>query len=344
MKILADESLPYLQQAFPEPFQLSFYKSQREILGKLNGIDILICRSTLKIHSDFFQQNKPHFIATASSGTDHIDKTYLQQNGITLLDAKGSNAAAVADYVIATVAWLQRHSKLQEGIKAGVIGAGEVGSRVIKRLESANFQTISYDPLKNQSCSFENLQDCQLICVHAELHNEAPYPSENLLNDAFLGKLSPGTVIINASRGKIINEQDLLKYPALVYCTDVYVGEPCINKKIVDFATLCTPHIAGHSIEAKLRAITQISEQLHDIYSLEPPSFPPGNPQQSVFFDDWQNTILSLYDPQAETLALKHASNLSEQFLLTRKAHQQRHEFSLYGSASLSKQLQGLLG
>src|SRR5690554_546410 len=100
MKILADASLPGLLQAFPKPFQLTLYHELKEVPQLLSGKEILLCRSTLKIAEPLLKGHSLRYLATASSGTDHIDKAYLRANSIELFDAKGSNATAVADYVI----------------------------------------------------------------------------------------------------------------------------------------------------------------------------------------------------------------------------------------------------
>lgn len=350
MNILADASLPNLELAFPAPFTLHYYEKNEDVLTHLKGIDVLICRSTLKIPRGFFAKHDLKFVATASSGSDHIDKRYLQEKGIILFDAKGSNANAVADYVVASVALLQKKGLLREGV-AGVIGAGAVGSQVTQRLNAAGFKTFSYDPPKSltdkayRSCTLDDLYACHLLCIHAELQNNPPFPSLNLLDDAFFSRLSPGTVIINAARGGIVNEQDLLVREDLIYCTDVYANEPLIDKRVIDFSTLCTPHIAGHSIEAKHRAITMLSEKLHKAYSLTAPNFAFSASWLPLKVQDsWQDTILLLYDPAKETALLKSAKEIEQQFLTIRRAHNRRHDFNRHDAATSNKQLQQLLG
>ncbi|CDZ78632.1 Erythronate-4-phosphate dehydrogenase [Legionella massiliensis] len=335
MKILADASLPGLLEAFPKPFELSFYKDMQDLSRLLKDQSILLCRAALKVNKRLLEGSTLSYVATASSGTDHIDTNYLEQNEIKLIDAKGANAQAVADYVIASIAYLQRFQGFS-GINAGVVGMGEVGSRVTKRLEATGMHVFCYDPPKAAqdptfiSCSVESLKHCDLISIHANLHDKPPYPSHNLFDETLLSQLKPGVVIINAARGGIVNEIALLTQPNLRYCTDVYSNEPAISKAIVDFATLCTPHIAGHSIEAKLRAVHMISEKLHACFSLRPPSWQPTlvNPDTPAWnSENWQDFILSLYNPFNETKLLKAADNVELSFQQLRKAHQNRHEF-----------------
>ncbi|STX43135.1 erythronate-4-phosphate dehydrogenase [Legionella donaldsonii] len=354
MKILADATIPGLVQAFPQPFELTVYKEGENIAELLSGQDILLCRATLKVNEQLLKGHSLRYVATASSGTDHIDSAYLKMHAITLLDAKGSNAVAVADYVIATLAYLQRDHSFQ-GTKAGLIGVGEVGSKVKERLAAANMEVLCYDPPKSKrdtnfySITLTELADCDLICVHASLHEEPPYPSRNLINAALLKRLKPGCVIINASRGGIIDEKALLQTPSVIYCTDVYNNEPFINPEIVNFSRLCTPHIAGHSIEAKYAAVFILSQKLHTCYDLSPPTMgsflattanlPPLPETQS-----WQDCVLSLFNPVVETNLLKNSSNLAATFTELRKAHKNRHDFCVYNAQLVNQQTRNILG
>ncbi|QBR83925.1 4-phosphoerythronate dehydrogenase [Legionella israelensis] len=353
MKIIADATLPALSQAFPKPFQLCVYHDRKELQQRIKNQDILLCRSTLKVDAKLLDNCPVKCIATASSGIDHIDIDYLHEKKISLLSAKGSNATAVADYVMSSVAYLKKN-KWPGGKTAGVIGIGEVGRRVSQRLSTAGFNVLQYDPPKAlsnfsfQTVAMEELFQCDLICVHAHLHNEPPYPSQNLLNKAFFDQLKTGTVIINASRGCIVNERDLLQNQReLIYCVDVYENEPDINKDIVFYASLCTPHIAGHSLEAKFEAVASISRQLHQKAGLTPPVYDyPQIPPVKSFASDlsWEDIVLSLYDPSRETQELKQAMNLKEPFLQLRKNHHFRHNFNVYSFHGLNSQCKGILG
>ena len=353
MKILADATLPNLFLLFKEPFSLTVYNNQHELLDLLPNHDVLICRSTLVVSKKLLANTQIRCVATASSGVDHIDNEYLKKQKIALFDAKGCNAIAVADYVVATLACLQQNNYVV-GNKAGVIGVGEVGTRVVTRLKAAGFNVVCFDPLKasldklHHFCPLSELSSCDLLCIHANLHNKAPFPSANLLSRRFLSSLKPGTIIINAARGGIVNEEALLSSSTpITYCTDVYQGEPTINADIVDFAALCTPHIAGHSIESKIKAIVKISQQLHHHFGL--PFSPITIPLQGELpilrsTDHWQDTILQLYDPLVDTVVLKSAQDKTRAFLTQRQAHDYRHDFSFYDASQLHQSTKRLMG
>jgi erythronate-4-phosphate dehydrogenase len=353
MRILADASLPGLDNAFPSPFILTRYSNSNELSSLLDKQDILLCRSTLKVNNNLLKTHQLKYVATASSGTDHLDHIFLKEQGIGVVDAKGSNAPSVADYVMSCIAYLDQQDLLK-GKKVGIIGMGEVGKKVSMRLKAANFHLVHYDPLKArneslfQSCELETLYEVDLLCIHAELHAEAPYPSANLIDKTFLDQLKPGCVIINAARGGIVNEEALLNaHPSLIYCTDVYLNEPAIDKRIVDKATICTPHIAGHSIEAKLAAVTLISKKLHQFLELPIPQFASTAPMQIIQLQDiktWQELVLSIYKPSHETLLLKLAKNKDLAFLKLRTSHNKRHDFSMYADSISNQKTRLLLG
>lgn len=339
MNILADASLPGLAQAFPKPFQLTRYERPDEIAQLLPGQDVLLCRAALKVNQSLLKNHCLRYVATASSGTDHLDHLWLNSQNIQIIDAKGSNARAVADYVVACLAFLEQQH-LVPGSKAGIIGLGKVGAQVASRLQAAHFEILTYDPPKAeresafQSCCLEELYQVDLLCIHAELHHTQSYPSANLVNQNVLDQLKPGCVIINAARGGIVNEEELLHSPKpLTYCTDVYLNEPDIDKRVVDKSTICTPHIAGHSLEAKYAAVAMVSSALHQIAGLPLPQFAAPELPQVVHLEKdklWYESVLEIYNPLEETLSLKHASDKKAAFLNLRKNHQTRHDFSQY--------------
>lgn len=336
MKIIADASLPDLKTLFPKPFILELYKDEQSLKPLLQHADALLCRSSLKVNEHLLSNTKLRYVATASAGIDHVDSVYLQQRNIRLFSAKGANASAVADYVMSSLAFLQSQHLLNTK-EAGIIGLGHVGREVAQRLKAASFSVVQYDPLKAMkepefhSDSLEQLQSCKLICIHANLHEDAPYPSKHLIDRQFLKKLPKQSIIINAARGGVVCEQDLVNSEsAITYCTDVYENEPDINKAIVAYARLATPHIAGHSIEAKLRALHMISRSFHELLHLPPPDFEHEKPRLEIpELPTWDAFLLSLYNPEIESIKLKNAQDLSQAFKHLRKQHKNRHDFKL---------------
>lgn len=335
MNILADASLPGLDEAFPHGFNLTRYKKNEDVRTLLKDQDILFCRSTLKVNESLLSGHRLNIVATASSGSDHIDLDYLKTQNTTVIDAKGCNAHSVADYVQSCIAYLnQKH--LIKGRKTGIIGLGHVGREVQNRLKGCAFELYLYDPLKASqdkgfiSCSIKTLYSCDVLSIHAELHQRDLFPSHHLINEAFLNQLKPNCVIINAARGGIVDEAALLNTSTpLTYCTDVYINEPKVDKRIIDKSVLCTPHIAGHSIEGKANAIRIASQKIHELLGLKIPVYalpekPPAlNKSQDSSQEDF---ILAHYNPIIETQALKQAMDVESMFINLRQRHNKRHD------------------
>ncbi|MCX7115576.1 MAG: 4-phosphoerythronate dehydrogenase [Gammaproteobacteria bacterium] len=319
LNILADDTLPELDLAFPAPFHLTRYRNQTELQEALPDHTILLCRSTLKVNQSLLTSHHLDWVLTASSGRDHLDESYLAQQKTKILDAKGSNASAVVDYVLSSMAYLQIALAF-EPKTIGIIGVGEVGQRLLERLTALGFTVLCFDPLREgfQSIAFERLVECCLVCLHANLHTSPPHPSYHLIQADFCAARSPHSAIINASRGNIIDETALLAHHKGLYCTDVYTNEPNPNPQIIQQATLCTPHIAGHTQEAKIEAVRQLSRQLHAELGLPCPLFPayPTFPALKSR-GDWQSTYLAIYNPIDETQRLKE----NKPFLALRAAH-----------------------
>lgn len=339
MNILADATLPGLEEAFPSPFKLTTYSHLEEVASLLPGQDVLLCRANLKVNEKLLHNSRLRYVATASSGTDHLDHEWLASQSIHIIDAKGCNARAVTDYVVSCLAYLQQQ-QLIAGNKAGVIGMGKVGSQVHRRLQALGFQTLAYDPPQNM---FAEVTVVDVLCIHAELHDVPPYPSRNLIDRNFLSRLKPGCIIINAARGGIIDENALLE-SQFIYCTDVYLNEPNINPRILDKATLCTPHIAGHSLEAKYQSVAMVSHALHQIMGLPIPQFAVAKMENAPYIDPhtaWQEQVLKLYNPLVETMQLKQAVDKESTFLKLRQKHNKRHDFSCY--AALIESIRGKL-
>lgn len=340
MRVLADASITNIDQYFSDFFDLILYANASDLLAHIDSADILVCRSTLKVDESLLKSSMIKCVATASSGTDHIDKQNLMSKKIKLIDAHGVNAQAVCDYVLATLTFLKKEGYYL-GKKVGIVGVGAVGSKLSSILDLLDFDVIGYDPLKDlhstdfKTCDIEELYLADIICIHANLHTTLSNPSLNLFDSKLLRQLKPGVIIINAARGGIVNEQALLATDKIVYCTDVYLSEPNINRYIVDYATICTPHIAGHSIEAKINSSEKI---IKDIYAEYAPAVPflqseiIKNNKSVKCYDfsldsiKFQDFILGKYNPYYETQLMKLAEDKSKAFIELRNSHNIRYD------------------
>ena len=157
--------------------------------------------------------------------------------------------------------------------------------------------------------------------------------------------MAPETILINSARGEIVDQQALLaRRESLIYCTDVYYNEPHIERRVVDMATIATPHIAGHTVEGKQNCLTYLRRKIYQAYAMDCIEFQSKQTLQcSLRTDTWQNTILSLYDPSKESAQLKAAHHLSVTFQELRQAHQFRHDFAAYDIHLLAEDVQKII-
>mgnify|MGYP001484708946 CR=1 FL=1 len=104
-RILADANLPDVAQVF-HPLNVTLFTDEDSLLKQIQSHDILICRSTLKVNERLLKNTPIRLVGTATSGTEHLDKNWLEANQIRYMSAKGANAHAVADYLCIILAWL----------------------------------------------------------------------------------------------------------------------------------------------------------------------------------------------------------------------------------------------
>ena len=147
MKIIADQQILHVAQAFSQLAEVTLCNGREITAESIHEADVLLVRSVTPINANLLEGSQVKFVASATSGQNHIDSDYLQRNSIGFAHAKGSNARSVAEYVMSSLFVLaDKHDfKLKEKT-VGVIGCGEVGSRVVELFETIGVRTIMNDP------------------------------------------------------------------------------------------------------------------------------------------------------------------------------------------------------
>lgn len=323
-KLLIDTSIPHIEKYFSKHFEITPYSNVEELKKNLPGQDVLVCRSYTKITPDLLEDASLSLIATASSGSDHIQ---LPNPNIPILSAKGANAWAVSDYILSVLATL----KVSHQKTIGIIGYGHIGKLLSQRLMALGYTVKVNDPFVNIPSSLEaNKKDifhCPVILLHCNYHQNSPYSTHHLIDEAGFKEFNSETILVNAARGSIVDEKALLKSKWQgTYCADVYENEPLISSEIIERASICTPHIAGHTLEGKMRITEMIAHQVHDFFKLK--SFEHHNTsRKSISYQNWQASILEHFAPIIETQKLK-ANPSAELFSQLRTQHA-RHEIDI---------------
>jgi len=276
MKLYIDENIPYAKQFFSGFGELHFFSGRSVTAEQLSDADILLVRSITKVDEKLLNLNKKiQFVGTATIGTDHIDQTYLQNQNITFSSAPGCNKISVAEYVLSALLVLAEQKQFDLVDKTvAIVGAGNTGSAVFERLVALGICCKLYDPPLQQAgdnrdfCTFEEVIKADIISLHVPKTTKGEFPSVHMFNDTVLNKLDKNQCLINASRGEVIDNQALLKRAQQNNCPelilDVWENEPDIKKELLPYVMLATPHIAGYSLDGKVRGTEMLYQALCD--------------------------------------------------------------------------------
>lgn len=262
--------LPEYILSNPELHILRVHYSEitQELLRSTIAYGLLI-RSVTKVDYRLLEGTYVHFVGTATSGDDHIDESYCMTNRITVRTAKGSNAIAVCEYVLNCLEFAKRSTGV-----LGIVGFGEIGTRLARFATDLGFQVVVNDPFKKKEIitqskfaysEFDELiRNSDIISLHVPLHNHI-HPTINLLTQQHRSFIKNGTTIIHACRGCVVNEEVFFRQNTsdqFEWYIDVWENEPTINATSVLATQLATPHIAGYTLTAKETAGAMVSSAL----------------------------------------------------------------------------------
>lgn len=238
--------------------------------NKIKDAEILFVRSTTSINNALLENTKIKIIGSATAGTDHIDKEYLKKNNIQWFHSPGSNALSVVNYVMASICYLNNNNLFNLNDEIGIVGYGNIGKRLKKTLDLFSIKNSVYDPFLDHDflSDITQIKNCDLISLHVPLTFNNPFPTFNLVNEAFLNEIN-NKILINTSRGGVVDEKSLIENNNVSYISDVWVNEPTPNNEILDYSILATPHIAGHSINGKLNGTINLISRLQKFLNMD---------------------------------------------------------------------------
>ncbi len=306
MKIIADEAIPYLKGIFENECEVEYYPGNEITPQRVKDADALIVRTRTKCNAQLLEGSKVKVIASATIGTDHIDRAWCQSHNIALFNAPGCNSGGVLQYFLTALfkclstreLWQKFLNSAPDATGAessaagaaagaaesapftvGVIGVGNVGSKVAAACESLGFEVLRNDPPKErqQTLAYNSgylrivdfkdyysldylLENSDVVTLHVPLDET----TRGMADANFFARMKPGAIFINSSRGEVVDEAALLanlhKLAAVVL--DVWVGEPNINRELLQSAFIATPHIAGYSAEGKIKGTQMAVEAI----------------------------------------------------------------------------------
>ncbi len=282
IKILADENIPFVKEAFGTIGTVKTISGRKITNNLLKDIDVLLVRSITRVDEKLLSGTNVKIVATATIGTDHIDIEYLQAKGISFAYAPGCNANSVAEYLILALLSLACRKQISLKEKTiGIIGVGNVGSKVAHKCSALGLNILKNDPpLKDKTGSDEfieldNLiQNSDIITLHVPLTATGKYPTYHMVDTKFLEKIKPNTILINTSRGAVVDNKALKNTiksgKLLATCLDVWENEPNIDTDLLKIVDIGTPHIAGYSLDGKIKGTEMIYQSVCKFLNIKP--------------------------------------------------------------------------
>lgn len=350
MKILVDENMPYARDLFSRLGEVKAVPGRPIPVAELADADALMVRSVTKVNDGLLQGTGIKFVGTATAGTDHVDEAFLQQAGIAFSAAPGCNAIAVVEYVFSSLLMLaERDGFALQDRTVGIVGVGNVGGRLQARLEAFGVRTLLCDPPRadrGDDGDFRSLdelvREADVLTFHTPLFKEGLYKTLHLADDALLSRLQPGTILINACRGPVVDNAALLQRlqagQALSVVLDVWEPEPDLNVDLLNLVDIGTAHIAGYTLEGKARGTTQVFEAFSDFLGkrqqvaldtlLPAPEFGRITLHGPLDQSTLKRLVHLVYDVRRDDALLRKVAGTPGEFDKLRKNYLERREWS----------------
>lgn len=354
MKIIVDENIEFGQEAF-EQFGEVILSHGRKITNEmLKDAFALIVRSITSVNEELLKGTNVKFVGTATIGTDHLDIEYLDLAKIMHSSAPGCNSFAVTEYVLTALSKISYEQNFNlEDKSLGVIGYGNIGKKITSFAKAIGMNVAVNDPpLEREGFDYdfstlEEALECDIITLHVPLNKTGIDKTYHLLDEERINNLKPGTILINTSRGAVVDNIALLNRLKnknnITVVLDVWENEPAINQELLQNVFLGTQHIAGYSYEGKVNGTVMIYESLCEFLNEEklwqPKLKQVDDNKISLAKEEAENLLYSItnkiYPIQQDSQTLKsyaelNTAELAKQFDLLRKNYKLRREFNNY--------------
>jgi len=296
LRILSDANIPGIGELCAQLGEVRLFepRSRTDIKEELASTDIFLCRSTVKVDRGLLAGSPVRFVATATSGIDHVDTRYLESSGIVFASAAGSNALSVAEYIFTALFHLAAKLDFSlPDLSIGIIGVGHVGAWVQHMAERIGMKTVLNDPPLREATGarmFRPLDEAlaaDIVTMHVPLESLGPHPTAGMIDESAFDRMRDGAIFINTSRGGVVDTAALQralrgnKQRGLIL--DVSPHEPDVDPELVAAADVATPHIAGHSWDGKLLGAVMVYEALCSFLGEQPvKTFPELLPEVSL--------------------------------------------------------------
>ena len=343
MKIIIDKNIPYIKGAFDRITEVEYMTHKEMTPEAVRDADALIVRTRTACNQDLLEGSHVKFIATATIGYDHIDTKYCDENSIKWANAPGCNALSVTQYMASTLCHLAKKNNFDLSSKIiGIVGVGNVGSRVEKLAKSFGMKVLLNDPPRARQEGTKNFITLKEIAAQADIIAFHPFLNINgidktfhLGDDEFFHSLKHKPIIINASRGEVVKNSALRNAmeDGLVseVVLDCWENEPDIDLELLRNVTIATPHIAGYSADGKANAAMQSVQSVSRFFNLGRDDWQPDELPQGMNVDFKNHTFseffLQTYNILSDNNLLKSSPDTFE---LQRSQYPVRREPKAY--------------
>ena len=273
-QVIIDKGIPFLEGVFPPEIEVLHLSPEDITPESVRYADALFVRTRTQINKELLHGSNVRFVATATIGFDHIDQDYCREAGIHWVSCPGCNAQAVCDYVEEAISSIKSG---ENALTIGIVGYGHVGKLVAQMAQRRGYQVLLSDPPLGIGLPLEQLAPlCDVLTFHTPLTQDGEHPTYHLCDANILRLCKPGTLIINAARGGVIDEQALLSCLSplassphrLIASIDCWENEPNINQDLLRHVELASFHIAGYSIQGKMNASEMCLRAFCEFFSL----------------------------------------------------------------------------
>lgn len=351
MKVVADENIFFVKEAFSEFGEVITTPGRMINSEMLVDAAILLVRSITQVNRELLEGTSVRFVASATIGVDHIDTEYLKEKNIGFAYAPGSNAESVAEYVISALFYMaSKMNRLLQEVTLGIIGVGNIGSKVYHYAESLGVRCLLNDPPQKKLTGSEIYiplsqlaEESDILTFHVPLVTSGEYSTYHMVNHDLISGMKKNAILINTSRGKVVDEKSIRaerpRFGGLVF--DVWENEPSINTEILKIVDIGTPHIAGYSFEGKIRGTKMIYDAACAFFFIKPQWQIPENYFTEIVKEidvsssnqPVSDAVLNAYTIEQDFKSLSNVLNMekSEQgkfFDDLRKNYPSRREFS----------------
>ncbi|MGE5393648.1 MAG: 4-phosphoerythronate dehydrogenase PdxB [Candidatus Saccharibacteria bacterium] len=351
MKFIIDDKIPYIKGAlepFGEVVYLSGPKTTPEVV---KDADAIITRTRTICNEHLLAGSTVKFIATATIGYDHIDTDYCAKAGIQWTNAPGCNSKSVEQYIASALFVLARRKGFElKGKTIGVVGVGQVGSKVARVCQLFGMQVLLNDPPRARAegaekfCSLKEIQEkADIITLHVPLNIQGEDATYHLAGESFFKALKCAPIVINSCRGEVLDtlsaKKAIKEKQVSGLVIDCWENEPDINLELLGMADIATPHIAGYSKDGKANGTSMSVQAISRFFGLGIDHWQAPHvelPAQTEIEIDGLNlsseeilakAVLTTYDITTDDAALR---NSPEMFEKLRGDYPLRREYPVY--------------